>query len=66
MAVGTEAGTVHLWYPRADAGKAYTGKVSYVDSADPRYVTVRVELDNRELNLLDRSTATVILDPAAK
>jgi WD40 repeat protein len=66
LAVGTAAGTVHVWYPRADGGKAYTGRVTYVDSTDPRYVTVRVELDNRELNLLDRSTATIILDPAAK
>jgi len=29
-------------------------------------VTVRVEVDNRELNLLDRSTATVIVTPAGK
>lgn len=63
LVVGTEKGTVHLWKPPSDARKAYTGKVVYVDETDPRYVTVRVEMDNRELNLRDRSAATVIITP---
>lgn len=63
VAVGTAAGTVHLWVPPTDARKGYPGKVTYVDSTDPRYVTVRVEVNNTEMNLLDRSTATVIVNP---
>ncbi|MBX9623484.1 MAG: HlyD family efflux transporter periplasmic adaptor subunit [Gemmataceae bacterium] len=63
LAVGTEKGTLHLWNPPSDAKKTYTGKVVNVDSTDPRYVTVRVEMDNRELQLLDRSVATVIINP---
>lgn len=63
LAVGTEKGTLHLWTPPSDAKKTYTGKVVNVDSTDPRYVTVRVEMDNRELQLLDRSVATVIINP---
>lgn len=63
LAVGTEKGTLHLWSPPSDAKKTYTGKVVNVDSTDPRYVTVRVEMDNRELQLLDRSIATVIINP---
>ncbi|HEX4612890.1 MAG TPA: HlyD family efflux transporter periplasmic adaptor subunit, partial [Urbifossiella sp.] len=63
LAVGTERGTVHLWTPPA-ARKAYTGEVVYVDASDTRQVTVRVEMDNRELHLLDRSAATVVITPA--
>jgi WD40 repeat protein/biotin carboxyl carrier protein len=62
LAVGTERGTVHLWTPPA-ARKAYTGDVVYVDASDNRQVTVRVEMDNRALGLLDRSAATVIINP---
>lgn len=64
LVVGTEQGTVYLWEPPADAKKRYTGRVVNVDSTDPRYVTVRVEMDNRELGLLDRSVATVIVNPS--
>lgn len=64
VAVGTAAGTVHMWVPPADGRKGYPGKVTYVDSTDPRYVTVRVEVNNTEMNLLDRGTATVIVNPA--
>lgn len=63
LVVGTEIGTVHLWVPPSPSHKAYTGKVMYVNSTDPRYLTVRVEMDNRELNMLDQSTATVIINP---
>jgi WD40 repeat protein/biotin carboxyl carrier protein len=62
LAVGTDLGTVHLWTPPV-ARKAYTGEVVYVDASDARQVTVRVEMDNRELGLLDRSAATVIITP---
>jgi hypothetical protein len=63
LVVGTDKGTVHLWMPPSDVRKTYHGKVVNVDSTDPRYVTVRVEMSNKELNLLDRSTATVIIHP---
>ncbi len=67
LVAGTRAGGVHLWKPPADdARKAYTGVVTKVDSTDPRYVTVRVEMDNRELGLLDRSAATVIITPSGQ
>ncbi len=63
LVVGTEKGTVHLWQP-PEKRKTYTGTVVNIDSTDPRYVTVRVEMDNRELHLRDRSAATVIINPA--
>jgi WD40 repeat protein len=67
LVVGTEKGTVHLWRaPTEAARKPFPGVVVNVDSPDPRYVTVRVEMDNRELNLLDRSTATIIINPDGK
>ncbi len=62
LAVGTERGTVHLWAAPTNR-KAYTGKVVYVDASDNRQVTVRVEMDNRELGLRDRSAATVVINP---
>ncbi|HJZ56520.1 MAG TPA: hypothetical protein VKE74_16260, partial [Gemmataceae bacterium] len=61
LVVGTERGTVHVWTPPTTAMRKYEGKVMNVDSTDPRYVTVRVEMDNRELNLRDRSAATIIV-----
>ncbi|MBX9579157.1 MAG: HlyD family efflux transporter periplasmic adaptor subunit [Gemmataceae bacterium] len=64
LVVGTEKGTIHLWGPPPDARQKYTGKVVNVDATDPRFVTVRVEMDNRGLKLLDRSVATVIVNPA--
>ena len=63
LVVGTEKGTVHLWKP-PEKRTTYTGTVVNVDSTDPRYVTVRVEMGNRELQLRDRSAATVIINPA--
>ena len=63
LVVGTERGTVHVWLPPPDAKAKYTGKVVNVDSTDPRYVTVRVEMNNTTLKLRDRSAATVIVNP---
>lgn len=63
LAVGTEIGTVHLWTPPAARADAHTGEVMYVDATDTRQVTVRVEMDNTKLGLLDRSAATVIITP---
>lgn len=62
LAVGTERGTVHLWAAPTNR-KAYTGRVVHVDASDNRQVTVRVEMDNRELGLRDRSAATVVINP---
>lgn len=61
LVVGTQLGTVHVWTPPAEAQKKYEGKVMNVDETDPRYVTVRVEMDNKELKLRDRSAATIIV-----
>jgi WD40 repeat protein len=66
LVVGTDKGTIHLWRPPTDARQKYTGKVVNVDATDPRHVTVRVEMDNRGLRLLDRSVATVIVNPAGE
>jgi WD40 repeat protein len=63
LVVGTAAGGVHLWKPPAER-KPYTGKVVFVESSDANKVNVRVEMNNpKELNLLDRSTANVIINP---
>lgn len=61
VAVGTAAGGVCLWKPPADNQEAYKGKIVNIDATDTRYVTVRVELDNKKHGLPDKSTFTVIL-----
>lgn len=63
LVAGTEMGTVHLWTPPPAQPPKHEGTVVTVDFTDPRYATVRVELDNRVLNLPDRSAATVIVNP---
>ena len=63
LVVGTADGGVHLWKPPSEKAKAVDGTVINIDATDPRYVTVRAEIDNRPLGLLDRSTATMILNP---
>ena len=65
IAAGTATGTVHLWKRPATRNKC-EGRVTYVDSTDTRYATVRVELDNTVLKLLDRSAASVIIGPAGQ
>jgi WD40 repeat protein len=61
LVVGTSAGGVHLWKPPAEARQAYTGKITLIDATDTRYVTVRVEMDNKVLHLRDKSAATIII-----
>lgn len=61
LVVGTSTGGVHLWKPPSEARKTNTGRVVNIDATDARYVTVRVEMDNRELQLLDHSIANVII-----
>jgi WD40 repeat protein len=61
LAAGTTLGTVHVWVRPSAPQKKYVGTVRNVDATDPRYVTVRVEMDNRELRLYDRSAATIII-----
>jgi WD40 repeat protein len=63
LVVGTAAGTVHVWTPPAVPARKLEGRITNIDSTDPRYVTVRVEMGNKELGLLDRSAATVIVQP---
>lgn len=61
LAVGTSAGGVHLWKPPSETRKTNIGRVVNIDATDARYVTVRVEMDNRELQLIDHSVANVII-----
>ncbi len=61
LVVGTADGAVHLWKPPTEARKTYTGRVVNIDASDRGYVTVRVEMDNRELRLLDNSVANVVI-----
>ncbi|HEY1189260.1 MAG TPA: HlyD family efflux transporter periplasmic adaptor subunit, partial [Gemmata sp.] len=55
LVVGTSNGGVHLWKPPTEARKTNTGRIVNIDATDSRYVTVRVEMDNHELQLLDHS-----------
>jgi multidrug efflux pump subunit AcrA (membrane-fusion protein) len=60
LVVGTSVGGVHLWKPSLDVRQT-RGRIVNIDPTDTRYVTVRVEMDNKVLKLLDHSTATVII-----
>lgn len=64
--LGTDKGTVHLWTLPQAPPHQQQGRIVTIDAADPRFVTVRVEMDNRSLRLLDKSTATVIVPPPEK
>lgn len=59
LVVGTSTGGVHLWTPPSERTE-YKGRITHIDASDPRYVTVRVEMNNP--GLLDRSAATVIVN----
>jgi hypothetical protein len=61
--VGTSAGTIHVWTPPSEPARKLEGRITYIDRTDPRYVTVRVEMSNKESPLLDHTTATVIVNP---
>jgi WD40 repeat protein len=63
LVAGTAAGSVHVWTPPSGPAQRIEGRITHIDSADPRYVTVRVEMSNKGLGLLDRSAATVIVNP---
>lgn len=65
LVVGTDHGTVHVWTPSTATKKRIEGRITNIESSDPRFVSVRVEMPNKDLNLLDRSAATVIVDPSA-
>lgn len=61
LVVGTSAGSVHLWKPPTEAPKTLKGRITYIDATDTKYVTVRVEMSNKQLGLLDHSVANVII-----
>jgi WD40 repeat protein/biotin carboxyl carrier protein len=61
VVVGTAAGGVCLWKPPAENQKGHTGKIVNIDATDTRYVTVRVELDNKADKLPDKNAFTVII-----
>ncbi len=64
LVVGTDRGTVHVWTPATGLKKRLEGRITNIEATDPRFVTVRVEMTNKDLGLLDRSAATVIVDPS--
>jgi WD40 repeat protein len=63
LVVGTAAGTIHVWTPPSGPARKLEGRITNIDSTDPRYATVRVEMNNKDIGLLDRSAATVIVQP---
>jgi len=63
LVVGTSTGGVHLWKPATETRKTHAGRIVNIDATDVRYVTVRVEMDNKLLKLLDHSAATIIILP---
>jgi len=67
LVVGTDRGTIHVWTPPSEAAKQLEGRITNIDATDPRYVTVRVEMNNpKDAPMLDHSAATVIINPAQK
>jgi WD40 repeat protein len=63
LVVGTERGSVQVWTPPSGPAKKHEGRITHLEVTDPRYATVRVEMSNKDLGLLDRSSATVIIHP---
>ena len=63
LVVGTEGGSVQVWTPPTGPAKKHQGRITYTEVTGPRYATVRVEMNNRDLGLLDRSSATVVVNP---
>lgn len=61
LVVGTSAGGVYLWKPPAEERRAHTGKIVNIDPTDNRYVTVRVEMSNKDAKLRDHSAVTIIV-----
>ncbi len=64
LVIGTDKGSVHLWPLPSNDSPTSKGRILSFDAADPRFLTVRVELDNRTLRLLDKSSVTVIIPPS--
>ncbi|HSQ57770.1 MAG TPA: HlyD family efflux transporter periplasmic adaptor subunit [Gemmata sp.] len=63
IVAGTERGSVQVWVLPSGAAKKHEGRITYLEVTDPRYATVRVEMSNKDLGLVDRSSATVIINP---
>jgi WD40 repeat protein len=63
LVVGTDRGSVQVWRPPQGPMKKHQGRITYIEVTDPRFATVRVEMSNKDLGLLDRSSATVIVNP---
>lgn len=61
VVVGTTAGSVLLWEPPPATRQIHNAVVVNIDATDTRYVTVRVEMSNTELKLMDHSAATIII-----
>ena len=63
IVAGTAAGTVHVWPVPSETARKIEGRITFIDTTDPRYVTVRVEMSNKESPLRDHTIATVIVSP---
>ena len=63
LVVGTTEGSIHVWTPPSEQSRQLEGRITFIDTTDPRYVTVRVEMSNKEFPLRDHTTATVIVSP---
>ena len=62
LVVGTAGGNVHVWTPPSEPAKKIEGRITNIDPTDPRYVTVRVEMNNKEPPACATTrTATVIV-----
>jgi WD40 repeat protein len=61
LVVGTAEGAVHIWTPPSEPARKLEGRITFIDPTDPRYVTIRVEMSNKEFPLQDHTTATVIV-----
>src|SRR4029078_8401960 len=61
LVVGTADGRVHFWTPPSEPARKLEGQITFIDTTYPRYVTVRVEMDNKQFPLRDHTTATVII-----
>jgi WD40 repeat protein len=64
LVVGTATGQIHVWTPPSEPAKKLEGRITIVDSTDPRYVTVRAEMLNiKDAPIFDKGTATLIINP---
>ena len=52
--------------PALDRARRLEGRITNIDPTDPRYVTVRVEMHNKDVGLVEHTNATVIVPAEQK